>query len=203
MSLRRSRRLFGLRLSGFRVTWYREGERLPARDIRWLVRFRLKRQGPIRWVTDVGQVTAPMTEYSRADVVAMMAPQLRRLLHWFTEWPPPFDSTDSTLHSLLVDRGWRTENGKHGLGLRKGAKEEGDEITRRIPAAEAMCTRSTSMDRTRTYWIYGSAVWRSTWRWTLLVLTGTLRAATDRGRTGKRRCACTSTDSSRRGSSLL
>ena len=58
----------GLRKSGFREKWSREGTRLPAGEKRWLVRFRLTRQDPIRWATDVDQVTAPRTEDARAFV---------------------------------------------------------------------------------------------------------------------------------------
>ena len=51
----------------------------------------------------------------------MQAQQSHHPLHWFTEWPPAFESTDATLHSLLVARGWRTEEGQW-LGPCEGRK---------------------------------------------------------------------------------
>ena len=82
---------------------------LARRGKRLLVRFRFKRQGPIRWATDVDQVTAPKMEDARAYVIKVMVQQSHHLLDWFAEWPLAFESTDATLHSLLVARGWRTE----------------------------------------------------------------------------------------------
>ena len=59
----------GLRKSGFREKWSRQGARLAAG--KWLVRFRFRRTDPIRCVTEVGQATAPKTEDARADVIKM------------------------------------------------------------------------------------------------------------------------------------
>ena len=45
-------------------------------------------------------------------------------LDWFTEFPPSFQETDATLHTLLVARGWRTEGGQW-LGPAKGREGRG------------------------------------------------------------------------------
>ena len=90
----------------------------------WLVRFRFRSTDSIRWVTEVGQVTATKTEDARANVIKMHGKEHHHPFDWFTEWPPAFESTDATLHTLLVARGWRTEYGQW-LGRAKGRKERG------------------------------------------------------------------------------
>ena len=96
----------GLRKRGFNEKWSREGTRLPKNEQRWLIPHRCKKTDPLRWVTDVGQVTAPTAQYSRADLIRnKAAQQSHHPLDWFTQWPPPFDSTDETLRRLLAPRG--------------------------------------------------------------------------------------------------
>ena len=98
---------------------------MPKNEQRWLIRFRCKKTDPLRWATGVGQVAAPKPQDYHADVIAnKVVQQSHHPLDWFTQWPPPFDSTDETLHRLLVARGWRTEEGAW-LGPAEGRKGKG------------------------------------------------------------------------------